>query len=36
VITFKRVQDECTAVEALERLRHVAQQLDAEQARGAA
>jgi ParB/RepB/Spo0J family partition protein len=36
VITFKRVQDECTAAEALERLRPVAQQLDAEQARDAA
>jgi ParB family chromosome partitioning protein len=36
VITFKRVQDECTATEALERLRAVAQQLDDQQARDAA
>jgi len=36
VITFKRVQDECTALEALERLRPVAEQLDAKQARDAA
>ena len=36
VITFRRVQDECTAAEALERLRPVADQLDAEQAKDAA
>ena len=36
VITFKRVQDECTVIEALERLRPVAQQLDAAQAKHAA
>lgn len=36
VITFRRVQDECAAAEALERLRPVADQLDAEQARDAA
>ena len=36
VVTFKRVQDECTVVEALERLKAVAQQLDAKQAKDAA
>jgi ParB/RepB/Spo0J family partition protein len=36
VLTFKRVQDECTVAEALERLRPVAQQLDAKQAKDAA
>lgn len=36
VVTFKRVQDECTALEALERLKAVAQQLDAKQAKDAA
>ena len=36
VVTFKRVQDECTMLEALERLRPVAQQMDATQAKDAA
>jgi ParB family chromosome partitioning protein len=36
VLTFKRVQDECTAGEALERLRAVAEQLDARQGTEAA
>jgi ParB/RepB/Spo0J family partition protein len=36
VLTFKRVQDECTAGEALERLRAVADQLDARQGTEAA
>jgi hypothetical protein len=36
LVTFKRVADQCSAAEALDRVRSLAEQLDAKQAKDAA